>query len=251
LGALKEPQGIGYVPSTDTLYVANGGDGSVRLYAGGDLTPAGQIALGRDADNVRVDDAARRVFVGYGSGALAVIDAVSRKKIADIGLRQHPESFQLDAAGHIFVNVPDAQEIAVVDRAANRQGTSWATGSLRANYPLALDLSRSRVLAAFRHPPKVGVFDLRDGRLLSSLDTCGDADDLFLDAKRNRLYLSCGEGFVDVLETRGDSYVRIDRMSTASGARTAFFTPELDRLMLAVRASKDVPAAVWVYRPSP
>src|SRR5207248_997107 len=117
---LREPQGIGYVPSSDTLYVANAGDGSVRLFQGGELTPVGQIALGDDADNIRVDDAAHRVFVGYGSGALAVIDTDSRTKIADVSLKAHPESFQLERTGQrIFVNVPDAHEIAVVDRSTN------------------------------------------------------------------------------------------------------------------------------------
>jgi YVTN family beta-propeller protein len=87
LTGLKEPQGIGYVPSTDTVYVANGDDGSVRLFQGADLAPTGQISLGGDADNVRVDDAAHRAFVGYGSGALAVIDTTSRQKIADIPTR--------------------------------------------------------------------------------------------------------------------------------------------------------------------
>src|SRR5512144_2649639 len=33
---LKAPQGVGYEPTTDTLYVANAGDGSVRFYEGGD-----------------------------------------------------------------------------------------------------------------------------------------------------------------------------------------------------------------------
>lgn len=108
LTGLKEPQGIGYVPSTDTLYVANAGDGSVQIFQGSDLTPAGQITLGADADNIRVDDAAHRLFVGYGSGSIAVIDTTTRQKVADIPLTGHPESFQLDPSGsHIFVNVPD------------------------------------------------------------------------------------------------------------------------------------------------
>src|SRR2546426_11764226 len=80
---LKEPQGVGYVPSTDTLYVANAGDGSVRLFQGTDYAAAGQIDLGDDADNIRVDSAANRVFVGYGKGALAVIDGARRSKIGD------------------------------------------------------------------------------------------------------------------------------------------------------------------------
>src|SRR5262249_54040798 len=43
---LKEPQGVGYVASTDALLVANAGDGSVRLFRGDDFAPAGSIALG-------------------------------------------------------------------------------------------------------------------------------------------------------------------------------------------------------------
>src|ERR1700750_348301 len=42
---LKEPQGVGYEPSTDTLYVANAGDGSVRLFEGNKYKPKSQIEL--------------------------------------------------------------------------------------------------------------------------------------------------------------------------------------------------------------
>src|SRR5262249_13234165 len=70
---LKKPQGVGYVPSSDTLFVANAGDGSVLLFRGAECAAAGRIDLGDDADNIRVDSASNRVFVGYGSGALAVI----------------------------------------------------------------------------------------------------------------------------------------------------------------------------------
>src|SRR6266478_7791462 len=119
---LKEPQGVGYEPSTDTLYVANAGDGSVRLFEGSDYNSTGRIELGNDADNIRVDAAAKRVFVGYGSGALAVIDPSTRSKVGDISLEAHPEAFQIDPdTSQIFVNVPDAGSIAVVDRVSGKQ----------------------------------------------------------------------------------------------------------------------------------
>jgi DNA-binding beta-propeller fold protein YncE len=252
LSGFKEPQGIGYVPSTDTLYVANAGDGSVRVFQGAELAPSGQIALGSDADNVRIDDASHRVFVGYGSGAIAVIDTASRQKIGEIALKAHPESFQLDPSGsRIFVNVPDAHEIALIDRAANKQIAAWSTETLRANYPMTLDPAHDRVLVVFRHPAKLGSFDARSGRLLASVDTCGDADDVFFDPKRNRLYVSCGEGLIDVLEARGGGYTSLGRLTTASGARTAFFSPDLDRLLLAVRTAWGGPASIWIYRPMP
>jgi DNA-binding beta-propeller fold protein YncE len=56
LTGFREPQGLGFVASTDTLYVSNAGDGSVRLFQGADLSPAGRIDLGDDADNIRVDE---------------------------------------------------------------------------------------------------------------------------------------------------------------------------------------------------
>jgi hypothetical protein len=250
LTQLEEPQGIGYVPSTDTVYIANARDGSVRLFQGGNLAPIGRIMLGDDADNVRVDEAAHRVFVGYGSGALAVIDASTRRKIADIPLKAHPESFQLDrVSGRIFVNVPEAREIAVVDRGTHRQVAAWSPDALRANFPMALDEPRQRVVTIFRDPAKMGVFGAQDGRMLASIDTCGDADDVFFDVKRDRIYVSCGEGFLEVLAVQGESYAPLARIATAAGARTSLFVPGLDRLLLAVRATAGAPASIWVFRP--
>src|SRR5262245_21079694 len=74
---LKGPQGLGYLPSTDTLFVANGRDGSLRLFQGEDYGAVGQIQLAEDADNIRIDVEAQQVFVSHGKGALAVIDAVA------------------------------------------------------------------------------------------------------------------------------------------------------------------------------
>jgi DNA-binding beta-propeller fold protein YncE len=251
LTGLHEPQGVGYVPSTDSVYVANGDDGSVRVFRGENLVPSGEIGLGDDADNVRVDDAARRVFVGYGSGALAEIDAVRVVKVGDTALEAHPESFRLAASGGvIFVNVPNAGEIAVVDRRTQRQVASWRTGTLRANFPLAID-ETGRVISVFRHPAKVAIYRPADGYLLAAMDTCGDSDDLFVDSKRRRVYVICGEGAIDVLGARGAGYVALARIPTVPGARTGLFVPELNRLFLAARARMGTPAAVWVYQPVP
>ncbi|MGO8917476.1 MAG: YncE family protein [Stellaceae bacterium] len=248
---LKQPQGVGYVPWTDTLYVANAADGSVRAYRGADLSPAGRIDLGEDADNVRVDVEHRKVYVGYGNGALAEIDPGSGKVTAEIRLKGHPEAFQFDrTATQIFVNVPDAREIAVVDLAAKSQASAVPTGALRSNFPMAIDRESQRVLVVFRSPPRLFALASKDGAA-ADVETCGDSDDVFVDTKRHRVYVSCGEGFVDVFDARGTAYRRIGHIPTVSGARTSFFAPDLDRFFVAVRASGKEPAAIWVLRPSP
>ena len=248
---LAEPQGVGYVAATDTLVVANGGDGTLRAFAGPDFAPAWRLDLGADADNIRIDAAAGRVLVGYGNGALAIVDPQRRVKLAEIALKAHPEAFQLDpAGGRIFVNVPDAGEVAVLDRAAGRQIASWTTRDAGANFPMALDAAGHRVIAVFRRPARLVAF-AESGAAAAEIATCGDADDVFLDPRRGRLYVSCGEGLLDIFERRGAGYERIGRIATVPGARTSLFDPASDRLYLAVRAAGKEPAALWVYRPAP
>jgi YVTN family beta-propeller protein len=252
LGGFHQPQGVGYEPTTDTRYVANGGDGAVELFQGADLASVGKIALGHDADNVRIDPITHLVLVGYGSGALAVIDPISRKKTAEIPLKAHPESFQIDRSGQqIFINVPDANEVAVADRTTNQQTGAWSLEGLHANFPLAIDEVRQQVLVVYRHPSKLGVFHARSGLKLSTVDTCGDADDVFVHAKRSLVYVSCGEGFIDVLVAEGGGYVKVAQIPTAGGARTALFVPDMDRYFLAVRTNAHESAAIWVFRPTP
>jgi DNA-binding beta-propeller fold protein YncE len=248
----KEPQGVAYVPSTDTVYVASGGDGTVRLLRGADLAMAGQIELGDDADNVRLDAASNRLFVGYGGGGLAIVDVASSKKTADIPLGGHPESFQLDPADNqVYVNLPKARSIAVVDRESGKRTATWRMTIAGGNFPMAFEPAAGHVLVAFRTPAKLGVFAKSDGQLVANPDICGNADDIFVDTKRRRIYVSCGEGFVDVFDSMESTYRRIARVPTANGARTSLFVPELDRLLVAVRAAPREPAAVWIFAPSP
>jgi YVTN family beta-propeller protein len=252
IAGLKEPQGVGYEPLTDMLYVANAGDGSVRWFEGGDYTARGRIDLGSDADNIRVDSTASRIFIGYGSGALAVIDPSTRRRVGDIPVKGHPESFQIDqGTGQIFVNVPEAHGIAVVDRASQKQTGKWPIPDHGANFPMALDPVRRQVLVIFRAPAELGIFSMTGGKLIATAETCGDADDLFIDAKRGRVYVSCGAGFLDIMEAQGTTYRRTGRIPTVSGARTSLFVPELDRLLVAVRTSTAEPAAIWMFRPIP
>jgi DNA-binding beta-propeller fold protein YncE len=248
---MSEPQGTAYAPLSDSVFVANGGDGSVQALRGEDLAPIGRIELGDNADNVRVDTGRKRVLVGYGKGALVVIDPVSLSKTADIRLKAHPEGFQIDETGtQVFVNVPDAREIVAVDLAGGSTQSLPMQGA-GANFPMANDGEAHRVLVVFRRPPTLMALSSQDGHVAAKIETCGDADDVFVDRKRGRVYVSCGAGVVDVLEPDEAGYRRLARVPTVPGARTSLFVPELDRLFVAVRTGSNEPAAaIWVFRPA-
>ena len=244
---LNEPQGVAYVFSVDLIFVSNGGDGSVRIFSGDDFSLRGRVDLGEDADNLRVDQVNNLVFAGFGSGGLAIIDARLRKKVGEIGLKGHPEGFELEPEGQrVFVNIPDAHEIAVIDRSSNAQVASWKT-SEGANFPMAVRQKTPELLSVFRSPPRLAAIDPRSGNVGATVSTCADADDVFVDDKRDRAYVSCGEGFIDVF--RLDRLSRINQIPTEAGARTALYDPDMDQFFLAIKAAHGVGAAIWIYKP--
>jgi DNA-binding beta-propeller fold protein YncE len=234
LSGLKAPQGIAYDLQADILAVASDGDGSLRLYAGGDLAPRGVVMLGDDADNVRIDPRNGNVLVGYGDGGLAVIDPVRVQKLRDIPLPAHPESLR-QAGNRVFVNVPGANQIAVIDIDAGKVIATWKPSGLSSNFPMMLD-NAGHVAVVFRGQNRLALFDPISGNVVATLATCGDADDLFFDEKRSRFYVSCGVGLVDVIAADASGLHALAKVQTLSGARTSLFVPERDRLFVAERA---------------
>jgi len=254
IGGFKGPQGVGYADGADVLAVASAGDGSVHLFHGAELQPAGTISLGEDADNVRLEPQTGNFIVGYGSGGLAVIDPVKASLVGRVPLKEHPEGFQLDPnKRRAFVNVPDAHQIAVVDMDVRQQSGTWQMpGKLRSNIPMALDAALSETAVVFRSPPRLVIFDVDTGKPSGTFETCGDADDVFFDGRRRRVYVSCGTGRVDVWQQDGSGYRRLSPVKTASGGRTSLFVPELDRLYVAAGAGflgLGSNAAILVLRP--
>ena len=249
IAGLREPQGVAYQPSTDTLFVAARGDGTLRLFRGADLSSVATLKMGDNADNVRIDARTGQVVVGYGDGALAFVDPKAHRVVAEAKLNGHPEGFQLDVEhGRVFVNVPDAGHVAVVDLDRRVQTATIPISSGSANFPMAL-LPAGRVLIVTRKPPRLLILDGDRGEVTADIPTCGDSDDVFFDAKRSRVYVSCGDGHVDVFAARDNGLDHLGRVATVEGARTSLFVPDLDRLFVAVRATSSEPAAIWVLKP--
>jgi hypothetical protein len=250
---LAEPQGVAYVDQTDVIFAANAGDGSVRAFRGADFLSLDRTDLRRDADNIRIDPRNGNVVVGYGDGGLAIIDPTRPTVIGTVPLRGHPEGFQIDPTiGRAFVNVPDAGQIVAVDLDSRRQIATWEVPGVSGNFPMALDSARGVVAAVFRSPSSLVLLDAKTGTVMTRLPSCGDADDVFFDARRERVYVSCGGGEIAVFQRDGGNYRSLPPVATESGARTSLFVPELDRLFLAVRAGLlGSGASIQIYRPTP
>lgn len=251
ISGLSEPQGIAYLSDSDCVVVACAGDGVCHAYDGRAYREVWNVNLKEDADNVRYDGDARRVYVGYGGGALAAIDPRQGRIVAEVALPGHPESFQLEAKGNrICVNVPAARQVVVVDRKGGSVAARWPVGA-EANFPMALDEANHRLFVGCRKPARMLVLDTATGKPVASVACSGDADDLFYDGLLKRVYLVGGEGTISVFQQADpDHYTALARVATAPGARTGLWTPASRVLYVAVPRRGSRAAEIREYKPA-
>ena len=233
---LGAPQGIAYIPELDRIFIANDKGGICKIYDGKSLQQIGELNFQDDADNVRYDDTTKKIYVGFGSGGMAVVNAPDGKQIGSIKLTAHPEAFELERHGkRIFVNVPNARHVAAIDREKGEVIATWKTDLAFGNFPMALDEAGHRLFVGCRLPSKLVVLSTDSGNVVAKIDISGDPDDVFYDSKRHCIYVICGAGKIDVIEQTGaDTYKAFARIGTADGARTGLFLPERNTLFVAV-----------------
>ena len=234
---LSKPAGVAFIPDLKRVAVASGGDGKCRFFDATTLAPAGEVGGLDDADNVRYDADRKLLYVGYGAGAIAVIDPRAVRAAGDVKLAAHPESFRLESRGQrLFANVPESKDsVAAVDREKRSVVVTWHLKGAGANFPMWLDEPHRRLFVGCRRPAKLLVLDTDSGMTVASVDCVGDADDLFYDEPVKRIYVTGGDGAISVIDqVDADHYRPAGEVKTAPGARTSLFVPELHRLYLAV-----------------
>ena len=244
---LGSPQGIAFVPEFNRLFVANDKDGILKIYDAKSFQPVGELNFKDDADNIRYDEAAKKIYVGYGSGGIAVVNAADGKQVRSIKLSAHPEAFELEKS-RIFVNVPNSRHVAAIDPDKGQVIATWKTDLAFGNFPMALDEANHRLFVGCRMPSKLVVLNTESGEVVTKIDISGDPDDVFYDKKRHRIYAICGAGKIDTIEQSNEnSYQALPKVDTADGARTGLFVPERDILFVAVPHRSSQPAEIRAY----
>src|SRR5438034_10451888 len=247
---LGAPQGIVYIPELDRLFVANDKGGICKIYDAKSFQTVGRLDFKDDADNVRYDSPTKKIYVGFGSGGIGVVNAVDGKQIGSIKLSAHPEAFELEKNGkRIFVNVPNSRNVAVIDRNKSEVVATWKTDLAFANFPMALDEANHRLFVGCRLPSKLVVLNTESSDVVAKIDISGDPDDVFYDSKRHHIYAICGAGKIDIIEqTDANNYKALTKIDTAEGARTGLFVPEHDTLFVAVPHRGSQQAEIRAYQ---
>jgi DNA-binding beta-propeller fold protein YncE len=247
----EKPAAARYAPEFDQLYVPRGQH--LVIYDGKTLEMIKSIDLQSSLDEMQYDPQAKQLYVGCMSAekpGIAVISIPDGTWLGVIPLPAKPQGFAVELGGdRIFANVPSVKQIAVLNRKSRTALPPWDLQAFQGNSPIAFDEARHRLFVGARNPARLVVIDTDTGKVVAWVDINKDTDDLFYDSDHKRIYVSCGEGFVDIIQQRdADHYQSIARIPTVAGARTSTFSVRLNSLFVGVPQRGDKPAEVQVFK---
>jgi hypothetical protein len=247
----ERPAAVRFAPEFNQLYATRGQ--SVYVYAGDTLDQVAKVNLGSSLDELQYDPRARQLYVGVMAAdktAIAILSIPDGRQLGEIKLPGKPQGFIVERNGkRIFANIPALGQIAVMDRESRTLLEPWSLAGTQGNYPIDLDEVRHRLFVGCRQPPRMIVFDTASGKLVATIGIAGDTDDLFYDPARKRVYVSSGDGSIDVIDQHdADHYQTRSRIPTVAGARTSAFSPALSLFCLGVPKRGGEPAEIRVFQ---
>lgn len=247
---IDEPQGIVFIPGSNLLCASSGKNGTINFYDEKTLKLKSSIKIGTDADNLRYDSTAKNVYAGYGDGGIAVINVENQTLTSTITLAAHPEAFSIDdSTGRIYVNVPSEKIIAVINSKNNTVADIWHISNASSNFPIALDEEDHYLFSGFRNPPVIAVYDIKLSKEISRFETKEDVDDIFYDTSDKLVFISSGEGFLQVFKHEyNNEYKLLQEIKTSRRARTSLFVPELKEVFVAAPGNGNKEAGILVFR---
>lgn|SRR5487761_92884 len=256
-----KPHWLLYRPVSHELFVTDG-DGTVKIFNADSYQLVKTVKLGLGTDCIAYDRAAKRLYVVYGGRAagshfssIGIIDTTTGQHLGDIRVAAaRLEGMEIDErTKRLFVNITSKEEVGVIDLKTRNLVATWPLDLAGdANVPMRLDGAGYRLFVATRTPAKFIVIDTDSGKVVCVFGTKMDADDISYDALNRRIYVSCGEGFVDVFRQRNpEHYAFLARILTRPGARNSLFVPQLRQYFVAVPQYEDQGAAIYVFRPQP
>lgn len=258
---IGNPHGVFYSERLNRLFVTDGAAGSVKVFDGTKFSLEAAIPA-PGADGLAYDPSTTLLYAAYGGedagmkrAALAVISTATARKIGDIAVDSSSiDGPVIDPARHrLYVEMSGRNAVAVIDLISRRVIAAWPIGQSRNNMATALDLQHDLLYVGCRDGDmrgSIAVLELSTGRVVSRLPIGGWVDSMDYDARRHRIYLSSGTGYLEAYQVLpGPAFRKLGRAETAVMAKTSVYSPQLDREFVSVPHLGDTPAKILVFRP--
>ena len=195
---------------------------TVRVFDRTTLKVVANIPAEKNPDAILFDPATKRVFAFNGrSQSATAIDTGNNSVLKTIPLPGKPEFAQSDAAGNVYVNIEDKNQIVRIDAHSLKPTATWPIAPCDSPSGLAIDRAHHRLFSVCDNNVMV-VVDTRDGKVVATPTIGKGPDATRYDANRHLVFSpNVGDGTLTVIQQKSpNSYVPVETVPTQRGART-------------------------------
>jgi DNA-binding beta-propeller fold protein YncE len=225
--------GIAVAAEFNKGFITNGPDNNVTVFSLKDYSILEKVAVtGSNPDAVIFEPFTKTIITWNGrSSNASVIDPKTDKIIQTINLPGKPEAAVSDNKGKVFVNIEDKSEVCMINVKTWKVEQTWSISPGEEPSGLALDNENHRLFSAT--DKLTVVLDAETGKVITTLPTGGRVDGAAFDSGLKRVYISCGDGELTVIqEVNPDSYKVIANIPMQTGARTISVSAKTHRIYL-------------------
>jgi len=211
--------GIAIVSDLNKGFISNGRDNSVTIFDLKTLKETGRVAVGKNPDAIMYDPASKRIFTfNGGSQDTTAIDASMGKVVGTVALGGKPEFAVSDEKGHVYVNIEDKDEVAVVDTHAMKVIAHWPLGAGKHPTGMSMDPESRRLFIGCRNG-KLIIMNADDGKIVTDFPIGAYVDATVFE--KGLVLASCGDGTLTIVrEVSPDKFELAQTVKTEIGART-------------------------------
>lgn len=234
IGGTAGVHGVALAQDLKLGFASNGRANTVTVFDLDSLARRRDVPVaGQNPDAILYDQSTHKLYTFNGKSAdVSVFDAATMKPLATIPVGGKPEFAAADGKGHVFVNIEDKSELAVIDAHADKVLARWPLKGCEDPSGLALDEAHGRLFSVCANKV-MAVTDSGSGRQVALVGIGVHPDAAAYDPATGTVFASNGEGTLSVVQQRGaDRYEPAVSVPTAPGARTMALDPASKRIYL-------------------
>lgn len=221
------------IDGTDLMLSTNGDSNTATLFDRNTGKVKASIPTGKEPDGALYEPRTGLAFVMNGeSEDVTFIDVKKAAVVGTVAVGGKPEAAATDGKGHLYVNIEDTAEIAVIDIAARKVTSRHKIAGCEEPTGLAYDADSGELISAC-HNATASVVDAKSGATRQSVKIGDGADGAILDAQRRLVYVPCMDGTLSIFPLGRDGKAGpVTQVKTATGARTAALDAKSGRIYL-------------------
>jgi YVTN family beta-propeller protein len=207
----------------------------IQMFDAKTLMPIKTIDVQGNPDGMLYDPSDRRVYVlSHAAPHVTVIDAKEGAVLGTIDIGGMPEEAASDGKGHLYIDVEDKDNIAVVDtKTLMVTGHYEVAGKGGTCAGLALDAKNHILFATCRNPANMVILNADDGKIITTLPIGGQTDGAGFNPNTMEAFSSQGDGTLTIVkENSPASFVVEQTVQTMMGARTSTLDTKTNHIIL-------------------